>query len=214
MAAKLGATPRHGKTVASWFVLRTGLRWHKTAARQRVFNPGCFLSLEKRAHGPPGSKRMKARSQWQGMMTIARFNWPLYVAAAIVCAASVGGLVLCSVFAVKFVCGVVLAGAAYFILGSLGVSHLVYDRSDLYRWGWLERALHGLNMQQAIFCHSGFDETSAELRGRLGHVRWQILDHFNEKQMTEASIRRARAWFPPAPETLPARYDAWPMAAE
>jgi len=157
---------------------------------------------------------MKARSQWQGMMTIARFNWPLYVAAAIVCAASVGGLVLCSVFAVKFVCGVVLAGAAYFILGSLGVSHLVYDRSDLYRWGWLERALHGLNMQQAIFCHSGFDETSAELRGRLGHVRWQILDHFNEKQMTEASIRRARAWFPPAPETLPARYDAWPMAAE
>ncbi len=157
---------------------------------------------------------MKARSQWQGMITIARFNWPFYVAAAAVLIISSCGLLLPSVFAVKSVCDVALAGVAYFVLGSLGVSHFVYDRSDLYRWGWLDRALRGLNMRQAIFCHSGFDETSAVLRKKFSHVTWQILDHFDEKQMTEASIRRARAMFPPTSGTLPARYDAWPVAGE
>jgi SAM-dependent methyltransferase len=157
---------------------------------------------------------MKARSYWQGMMTIARFNWPFYVAAVLVLLATICGLLLLSAFANKIICGVALAGAAYFVLGSLGVSHLVYDRSDLYQWGWLDRAFRGLNIRQAIFCHSGFDETSAELREKFSKVSWQILDHFDEKQMTEASIRRARALFPPTLGTLPARYDVWPMAVE
>jgi|SRR5437879_4985926 len=69
-------------------------------------------------------------------------------------------------------------------------------------------------MHQAIFCHCGFDETSAELRDRFGDVQWQVLDHFDRKRMTEASIRRARAMFPPTPGTLSSRYDAWPVAAE
>lgn len=147
-------------------------------------------------------------------MTIARFNWPFYIAAALVLLASICGLLLFSAFAIKIICGVTLAGAAYFVLVSLGVSHFVYDRSDLYRWGWLNRSLRDLNIRQAIFCHSGFDETSAEVQERLGHVQWQILDHFDEKQMSEASIRRARAMFPPNQRTLPSRYDAWPVAAK
>lgn len=157
---------------------------------------------------------MNARSQWQGMMTIARFNWPFYIAATVVLIISLSGLFLSSMFSVRFFCGVALAVAAYFVLGSLGISHFVYDRSDLYRWGWLDRALRGLNIRQAIFCHSGFDETSAELREKFSNVPWQILDHFDEKQMTEASIRRARIMFPPTPETLPARYDVWPVATK
>lgn len=157
---------------------------------------------------------MKMRSQWQGMVIIARFNWPFYVTSALVLLASICGLLLLSAIAVKIICGVALAGAAYFILGSLGVSHFVYDRSDLYRWVWLDRALRGLSIRQAIFCHSGFDETSAELREKFGNVSWQILDHFDEKQMTEASIRRARALFPPTQGTLTSRYDAWPVATE
>jgi SAM-dependent methyltransferase len=156
---------------------------------------------------------MKARSPWQGMMTIARFNWPFYVAAALVLLASICGLLLLSTFALKIICGFALAGTVYFVLGSLGVSHFVYDRSDLYRWVWLDHALRDLNIRQAIFCHSGFDETSTELREKFSNVQWQILDHFDENQMTEASVRRARALFPPTPETLPARYDAWPVAA-
>ena len=69
-------------------------------------------------------------------------------------------------------------------------------------------------MRQVIFCHSGFDDASAELRQEFGDVQWQVLDHFDESQMTEPSIRRARAIFPPAAGTLPSRCDAWPVATE
>ncbi len=148
------------------------------------------------------------------MMTIARFNWPFYVAVVAVLTASLAGWFLLPRLALKVVSGLVFAGSAYFLFGSLGVSHFIYDRSDLYRWGWLDRALRGANLRQAIFCHAGFDETSTELRERLADVQWQILDHFDERQMTEASIRRARAKFPPTPGTLASAYDAWPVAAE
>lgn len=157
---------------------------------------------------------MKARGKWQGMMTIAQFNWPFYVVAVVVLIASLTGLFLLAGLALKLVCGMALAGSAYFLVGSLGVSHFIYDRSDLYRWEWFKRAMRGANLRQAIFCHSGFDETSTELRERCGALQWQILDHFDASRMTEASIRRARAKFPPTAGTLPSRYDAWPVAAE
>jgi SAM-dependent methyltransferase len=148
------------------------------------------------------------------MMTIIQFNWPFYVAAIVVLIPALAGLLLLPGLTLKFVCGLAFAGAAYFVFGSLGVSHFIYDRSDLYRWGWLDRALRGIDVRRAIFCHSGFDESSAELRKKFGNVQWQVLDHFDEKQMTEASIRRARAMNPPTQGTLPSRYDAWPVAAE
>ena len=69
-------------------------------------------------------------------------------------------------------------------------------------------------MRQAIFCHSGFDEASTELRQRFGAAKWEVLDHFDADQMTEASIRRARVRFPPTPGTLSSRYDGWPITAE
>src|SRR5438034_8652367 len=148
------------------------------------------------------------------MMTIARFNCPFYVAAVAVSLASLTGLFLLPGLALKLVCGLAFTVAIYFFFSSLSVSHLVYDRSDLYRWGWLERALHGANRRQAISCHSGFDDDSAELREKFGDMQWQILDHFHKEQMTEPSVRRARAMFPPTPDTLSSRYDAWPVAAE
>ena len=157
---------------------------------------------------------MNSRGKWQGVLTIARLNWPFYAGAVAVVMASLTGLFLLSGFALKVACGLVFAGAAYFLFGSLGVSHLVYDRSDLYRWGWLHRAFQGAKMHRVIFCHSGFDEASADLHKKFDDLQWQVLDHFDEKQMTELSIRRARAMFPPRLGTLPSRYDAWPVAAE
>jgi SAM-dependent methyltransferase len=147
------------------------------------------------------------------MMNIARFNWPYYVSAIVAMIASLGGLFLIPSLEFRVACGFALGGAAYFLFGSLGVSHLIYDCSDLYRWGWLERALRGAAKRQFIFCHTGFDETSQELREQFGNADWKVLDHFDEKQMTEASIRRARRKYPPTPETLPAIYNAWPFDA-
>ena len=157
---------------------------------------------------------MKARGKWQGMITIARLNWPFYAAAVLVLMASLALLIALPQREVRLVCALALTGSAYFLLGSLGVSHLVYDRSDLYRWDWLERALRGAARREFIFCHSGFDEASRSLHERLGEVRWLVLDHFDPSRMTEASIRRARRLFPPVAETLPAPFDHWPVAAQ
>lgn len=156
---------------------------------------------------------MKDRGQWRGMLTIAQLNWPFYVAALVVLIASLIGWILLPTVALKVFCGIAFVTTAFLLVGSLTVSHLIYDRSDLYRWGWLKRALRGVNMQQAIFCHCGFDEASVELREKFPHVQWYVLDHFDTKLTTEPSIRRARAMFPPPPHTLSSRHDAWPLAA-
>ena len=153
---------------------------------------------------------MTPRGKWSGMMTIVRLNRAFYAAAVIVLIA-----VACLAFTVsglwwKLALAASGAGAAYFLFGSLFVAHWIYDRSDLYRWGWIERALRGASRRDFIFCHSGFDDSSRALRGKLGNIGWMVLDHFNERQMTEPSIRRARKLFPPTAETLPAPHNAWP----
>ncbi len=156
---------------------------------------------------------MKARKPFQGVLAIARFNWPFCLAAFLVLvAASVGLVFLPGIY--QLICAAAIAGSLYFLVGSLGISHLIYDRSDLYRWNWLNRALRGVELRRAIFCHSGFDETSADLQIRFPHAKWQIFDHFDEARMTEASIRRARALFPPTAATVRAPFDRWPAESE
>ena len=108
---------------------------------------------------------MTPRGKWSGMMTIVRLNRAFYAAAVIVLIA-----VACLAFTVsglwwKLALAASGAGAAYFLFGSLFVAHWIYDRSDLYRWGWIERALRGASRRDFIFCHSGFDDSSRALRG-------------------------------------------------
>ena len=153
------------------------------------------------------------RGKWQGMMTIARLNWPFYAAAAVVFIGALGLLAVGSRLDVRLACAIAAVGSGYFLFVSLGVSHLVYDRSDLYRWGWLERALRGAGKGQFVFCHSGFDEASLSLHAHLGQVGWSLLDHFDESRMSEPSIRRARRLFPPVAGTFPAPFDHWPVAS-
>ncbi len=151
------------------------------------------------------------RGRWQGMVSIARFNWPFYLAAALVLAAGFVGIVITSENWLRVGMVIAVVGSGYFLFVSLGVSHLIYDRSDLYRWGWLDRALGEKDCQRAIFCHAGFDEASAALRERTGSAEWIVLDHFDAATMTEASVRRARSLYPPVPGTLAARHDTWPV---
>ncbi len=149
------------------------------------------------------------RGRWQGMLAIARFNWPFYASAILAVCVSLAGLIAGPVW-LKVFSGMALAGALYFLIGSLGVSHLIYDRSDLYRFGWLER-LGILPCGHAVVCHSGFDEVSSALVAALPSLRWTVLDHFDETRMTEASIRRARRLLPPLPGTVPAPFDRWAL---
>lgn len=157
---------------------------------------------------------MTQRGKWQGMWTIARLNWPFYVGALVVLILAACGFIWSGAILLKWTCAAAVMGSLYFLIVSLGVSHQVYDRSDLYRWAWLKRALDGAERETMIFCHSGFDEVSPALKERLDDVDWMVLDHYDEAMMSEASIRRARKRFPPIAGTEPAPFDRWPVAAE
>lgn len=157
---------------------------------------------------------MTERGKWQGMWTIVMFNWPIYLAAVVVLV-----IATCLIFGtdhlpVRILSVLAASGSVYFLVGSLGVSHWVYDRSDLYRWHWLTRAMHGAETHRMIFCHSGFDESSGEMKERFCGTQWVVLDHYDELRMTEASIRRARDTHPPTPGTLAAPHDRWPVVSE
>lgn len=149
------------------------------------------------------------RSRFQGVRTVARFNWPLYVAAVAVLLVALGVAVSALPDALRLAGALAAAGALWFLLGSLGATHWVYDRSDLYRWSWL-RALLLRGDARLLVCHTGFDEVSGSLRAAFPEARVEVLDHFDAETMTEASIRRARALHPPAAGTLAAPFDRWP----
>ncbi len=153
---------------------------------------------------------MDSRGKWSGMLAIARFNWPFFLAAFLglllgMVGVLIGGLVTVAGSLVVF-------GSGYFLIVSLAVSHWVYDRSDLYRWKWLHRALEDESVQNIVLCHSGFDEASELLKLKFPQARWSVLDHYDSATMTEASIRRARTLFPPTAGTIAAKYNAWPLA--
>jgi SAM-dependent methyltransferase len=155
---------------------------------------------------------MSNRGPWQGMMTIIRFNWPFYLTAVVVAAMALAGMIWLESGWWKSGCGFLLAGAMYFLIISSGISHWVYDRSDLYRWKWLSRALGDGKVEDVVLCHAGFDEVSGALRGRFPNTAWVVLDHYDEATMSEPSIQRARRLFPPTADTLSAAFDRWPMA--
>lgn len=157
---------------------------------------------------------MNGRGKWQGMWTIVRFNWPFYGGALVVLIAAGVGIFSMTELWLRWACAAAVMGSLYFLVVSLWVSHEVYDRSDLYRWAWLGRALAGTERGRMVFCHSGFDEASELLRKQLKQVEWVVLDHYDETLMTEASIRRARKRFPPSAETLSAPFDRWPVATD
>lgn len=153
---------------------------------------------------------MNERGKWDGMLAIARFNWPFYAAAGLVLALSLASIRLGGLFGIA--AGFGALGSAYFLIGSLGVSHLVYDGSDLYGWKWLERLPVRIRSARIAFCHSGFDEASGMLKRKFPHAAWSVLDHYDPAIMTEASIRRARKLYPPSEGTIAAGFDRWPLA--
>lgn len=157
---------------------------------------------------------MNERGQWQGMLSIVRFNWPFYLSAALVMTLAMLALFLFEETWLAVAAALVLLGSFYFIFVSLGVSHLVYDRSDLYRWKWLAKALEGTDRKRMVFCHSGFDDASDLLKQETPQTEWCVLDHYDPKSMTEASIQRARRWFPPAAGTLAVPHDRWSLDDE
>ena len=128
----------------------------------------------------------------RGVRQIVRFNWPFYAGAtlAVAVAALVVGRMPVNT-AVRVALYVTIAASAIWIVASLVASWIVYDRSPLMRWEWIDRAL-GFRPDAWINIHAGLDESTMALRALFGRARWRVFDIFDPVEMTEPSIARAR----------------------
>lgn len=129
---------------------------------------------------------------YRGVLQIVRFNWHWYALGAAV-------LWFGRSWPVMWVAGA-------WGVASLAVSHYVYDRSRLNRWDWLP-----VTPKKWANIHCGFDETSRQLRRVFPGTTGFILDIYDPREMTEASIARARRVYTGAPVAERARYDRLPV---
>jgi SAM-dependent methyltransferase len=130
------------------------------------------------------------RPGFQGLWNVIRFNWPYYLFAglAIAAGAFLARTILAPAAAVVWA-GVFLA--SFWMLASLLATLYVYDISELYQWRWMEELLGAAPEAWANF-HAGLDESSEAMRALWPSSTGRVIDIFDARKMTEASIERAR----------------------
>jgi len=122
---------------------------------------------------------------------IVRFNWPYYAgaAAAIVAALSLGPWLPFAWLRYLLYAGTSLV--ALWLVASLVVSWVVYDRSRLMDWDWVLQAL-GFTPSAWINLHAGHDQSSLALQHLFPDASGRIFDIYDPADMTERSIAAAR----------------------
>jgi len=123
---------------------------------------------------------------------IIRFNWPYYAVAGL-------AIVIMPIVVSRLPLPGWMRIAAYASLGlmsawlvtSIVVSWLVYDRSRLMDWDWVLQAL-GFSPKSWINLHAGLDESSAALTRIFPGASGRVFDIYDAREMTEGSIAVAR----------------------
>lgn len=155
-----------------------------------------------------------ARGQFDGVLQIVRYNWPFY-GAAVVGGAGIVALVLLlrppSLISLVLIAGA--AAAIFWLAISLAVSHYVYDRSDLYRWQWIRQRVMQ-DPRHVVNIHAGLDETSVALQEIFPASEVTILDVYDDEEMPEPSITRARRDAGGALASVSADFRALPLDPE
>ncbi len=127
-----------------------------------------------------------------GLRQIVRFNWPFYVVGTTVVIAT--GLVIAQLPVATGIRSLLYSAtglAAFWLVGSLAASWVVYDRSRLTKWDWIRDAV-GFPPRAWLTIHAGLDESTPIVRGLLAPSQGRVFDIFDPVEMTEPSIARAR----------------------
>ena len=128
-----------------------------------------------------------------GLWKIVRFNWPWYAAA--IAFTSAGALLLRSGMPGGAWSALVAAGmlvATAWVLGSLAVSHHVYDRSGVSRGAWLD-GIASASVRRVAILHAGQDEASEVVARRLPRAEIRVFDFYDPAKGATGSLERARA---------------------
>ena len=141
---------------------------------------------------------------------IVRFNWPYYAAAAVTAGAA---LVLAPWVPWRALRYLAYAGAgivAMWLVASLVVSWIVYDRSRLMDWDWVLQAL-GFTPSAWINLHAGHDPSTPALQQIFPNASGRVFDIYDPDEMTEPSIHLARRLAGNAVPAEPADYRRLPL---
>jgi ubiquinone/menaquinone biosynthesis C-methylase UbiE len=143
---------------------------------------------------------------------IVRFNWPYYAVAGLCLAAGpaiVHAMPLPPWLRYSAYAGLGLV--AMWLAASLVVSWIVYDRSRLMDWDWVLQAL-GFSPKSWINLHAGHDDSSAALKQIFPAADGRVFDIFDQQEMSEPSIARARRLGANAIDAERADYRHLPLA--
>jgi ubiquinone/menaquinone biosynthesis C-methylase UbiE len=152
-----------------------------------------------------------ARSRHAGVLSILQYNWHFYAASL---AALVGMGALLRSGLLPSITSVVLVGAItltlFWTLSSLLVSYYVYDYRKVTRWEWIHRVLAS-PPRRWLNIHAGLDESSEILAHLFPDAGYVVVDIYDDREMTEPSIARARELHPSPVPSLRGRLDALPL---
>ena len=129
-------------------------------------------------------------TSYAGVAKILRFNWPWYAGALAATALGLAALfwwISPGPWQVTAVACLAIGNG--WLLLSLVVSHLVYDRSALSRGGWLD----DLQAGTVAILHAGHDEGSEHVARRLPDAKRHVFDICDPAGDISPSLRRARA---------------------
>jgi len=153
------------------------------------------------------------RTPYQGVTNIIRFNPSLFIIAG----ASIWIGVVALFFTTGWLSLIIALGlctTSLSLLLSLGASHWIYDRSDIYHLPFLSKTAEKKNTASTnktledqsesnwLSINAGFDEISTTIEQVFPDAKLHILDFYNPELHTEASIARARKAYPPHPKTI------------
>ena len=141
---------------------------------------------------------------------IVRFNWPYYVVAAAVVAAAPLATSYVPFAWMRYAILAVSAIVAMWLIASLVVSWIVYDRSRLMDWDWVLQAL-GFTPSAWINLHAGHDPASPVLQRIFPETQGRVFDIYDANEMTEPSIAMARKLAGNAVAAEPADYRHLPL---
>ena len=140
------------------------------------------------------SNETNTRPAFRGVWQVLRFNAYRYVGAIALVALAVATMWILPLPVIARLAIAILTGLVVFwSAAALVVSHVVYDRSRLMRWGWLAEFLPiDARPPRWVNIHSGFDDTSKSLRRVFAAPPLQVIDIFDSRIMTERSLAAAR----------------------
>ena len=141
---------------------------------------------------------------------IVRFNCPYYVAAEAAAAGAFGAAPRLPFAWLRVSMEAIGAIVAMWLIASLVVSWIVYDRSRLMDWDWVLQAL-GFTPAAWINLHAGHDPASQVLHRIFPEAHGRVFDIYDANEMPESSIAIARKLAQNAIAAEPADYRHLPL---